>query len=59
MTDDQQEVPMTLECSYCGSPLSIDMGRSRFDRDAALLSVEWDHICTMPPPIISSQLEDD
>ena len=47
-------------CEYCGHHLEFETGNDpNYEMkpgDTLTLRVVWDHICTMPPPLISSRI---
>ena len=51
---------ITGRCAYCGSDLLLEASSTEVETGATLnLDIEWDHVCTMPPPLISSQFQQD
>lgn len=54
--DDLDELTISTKCAYCGEALSFEDERA----DQAIeIVVEWDHVCTTPPPIILTLLPDE
>lgn len=59
MSDILGSVEFNIKCAYCGADLLALAPATANSGDAITLEIEWDHICTMPPPVISGQLGDD
>ena len=51
-------VTFSASCAYCGANLALEAGESPTvsDGESLDLLISWDHTCTMPPPMITSQL---
>ena len=57
--DDPDDLSISVTCAYCGETLASEWDEP--EKGVVELVVEWDHVCTTPPPIIMSLLpgEDD
>lgn len=59
--DELGDFTISATCSYCGADLAFEAsGPLEISSAGGSLNlvVEWDHICLMPPPLISSTIED-